>query len=384
MQRQAANHRRSGFARLPWVACVLAAAGIVAAAAFYAPRTANMPAAPPVAAPEASQILPGGTPATADKFPTESVGGEAVHGPPTISRLPSDNAELAAAHRTALPLACELIPPEQQPYPARYAPIDAGPSMGNARLLSRRGHVFSVGLGMTDADRESLPALSGRAILSYLHDQFMSIQVRRLKSSAGDSWFFHPRPVAAAISYRPGQPTKTVNQPVSKSLQSYRSLGLFLPEEAPATPENLRTVVLLYAAEATPQSPARFEYVFIRGRRRDDSPEALPELYAFGTADNRKTLHHYQSRANPARPDECTLVSLVYFTKFSLGGLYPAESATRRTEVHDHQWHAWAGLVAYTERQGWTGGFAANVTRVLDAWIDDQLHIDSPADSNDG
>ncbi len=315
-------------------------------------------------------------------YASESRFREKIRWVQTLSVLPVEDHRLASAHELARRNACEPIPAGEpvllhsfRPYLTRRDTREYGE---NVPALSTRQPIFSVGMGMLPSDQRALPTLSARRILTYLRGNYITLQVRVQKEPISGELFLHHRSLAGVAQYRASKLTQQPTEGLGKTLQNYRSLGLFLPEGEEPTPQNLRTLVLLHKSERASdagvhRSSTKYEYVFIRARTKGSGREQSLELHTFATSDRRQKLHYLKLGSEPSRSDFCSFKTMVYFTDYSHAGLYPVESASRGTVFNDRAEYAMEELEAYAVQHAWTGGVLQNVTPLLDAIIDGEI-----------
>jgi|GEM_PF-2162872 len=315
-------------------------------------------------------------PATSTRF------SEKIRWVQTIRVLPTQDLELESAHRLARRNACEPLPAGEptlsqsfQPYLTRR---DYREYAEKVPALSKRQAIFSAGLDMLPADQRNLPSFSGRRILAYLRSHYITLQVRVQKEPLSGALFLHHRSLAGVAQYQNSGLTQQPTEGLGKTLQNYRSLGLFLPNELEPTPENLRTLVLVHksdrAADANLKlSATKYEYVFVRAHPSGSRREPKLTLHTFATSDRRQTLHYLKPGGQPQHNDLCSFKTLLYFTDYSHAGLYPTDSASRGTVFNDQAEFSLEQLEKYATLQQWTGGALQNVTQLLDAIIEKKI-----------
>ncbi|QDT00212.1 hypothetical protein [Adhaeretor mobilis] len=299
----------------------------------------------------------------------------------TISSIPDKDFELAAAHDQALRDSCEALPAGDavlldgfQPHLTKHDDREYSEAVS---ALSTRRPIFTVGLDMFSIDQKNLPTLSGRSILSYLQSNYICLQVRIQKKAGSEDLFLHHRPIACVAKFKGTQLTQDLTAGMTSSLDNYRSLGMYLPKNQRPTPSNLRTLVLIHKGEGLDKEEKAFdkyELVFIRARQDRSDSEKL-ELHAFTTTDNRTMLHYLNCDEHPDDNDDCSIKTMIHFTKYSHAGLYPSESETRDTQFNDRSEYNMAALESYAEAQGWEDGPLKHLNQVLDDLIDGKVPV---------
>lgn len=297
----------------------------------------------------------------------------------TISSLPEKEFELAAAHDQARKDACEALPVGDAVLVSGFQPYltkrDYREYAEDVPALSTRRPIFTVGLDMYALDQRDLPALSGRKIVSYLDNHYICLQVRIQKEPVSEEMFLHHRPIACVAKFKGTRLTQEPTQGLTSSLNNYRSLGLFLPEDQRPTPSSLRTLVLLHRGETKDDRGVereKYEFVFIRARRDRLDPELL-ELHTFATTDDRTVLHHLNLDERPNDTDDCSIKTMIQVTDYSHAGLYPSETTTRGSQFNDQAEYSLAALETYAEEKAWEGGPLENLNRLLDDLIDSKV-----------
>ena len=277
--------------------------------------------------------------------------------PSVISRLPTEERAVARLHDRSIAMRCEAVEPELPAYPRPY------------RTEPYRQHAFSVGLDVAAVDRRDLPMLSRSQILRYLHGRCLSLQVQVQPGT--EAWFLGEQPSAAATSFGAGALTLSFTSDEAARLAEYRGVGLFVPSGKEGTPENLRTLVLLHRSRhgtSEDDVEENYEYLFVRAHPSEDASDQ-PELHSFVTTGGRQALHYLKSGERPRRTGECSIVNMLVFTEYTNLGLQPTASLTRESEVNDFASIAWSDLDEATTARDLKGGFAENVTTMLDALI---------------
>lgn len=301
----------------------------------------------------------------------------------TVTILPVTDYELETIHEQARGEACEAVPAGEALEVASFSPFLTARDyreLGNTNVtaLSTRQHVFSVGFDMLASDRSRLPRMSRGLITGYLNGQFITLQVRVQKDLLSGVLHLHHRPLAAVGSFRQRRMTQEPMETLSRSLRNYRSLGLFLEEDMPAIPENLRTLVWLHKSEReasgiSSQAAAKYEFVFVRARDDQDGVSARLKCHTFATSDERTRLHYLQPGADPSRAESCSIKTMLHFTEYSDHGLRPVASVSRGSIFNDQASYSLASLNEYAQAQGWAGDALGNLTKTLDAIIDGKV-----------
>jgi hypothetical protein len=299
----------------------------------------------------------------------------------TLSAIPRTRSELDAAHNRNKINSCEILAADGQFEVSTFTPFLTerdNRQIGKGLILpSIRKHVFSVGLDVAREDQSDLPLVSRSQILAYLRGHYVSIQARIKRDPLDNAKFLHHRPLAATVKYATSRKTEAFTEAVIASLRDMRSLGLYLPSDAPKIPENLRTIVIAHrnvmAGTGVKLDRARpdFELLFIRARESKDG-ESL-ELHAFGTTERREVLHYISKSRNPRRSADCGIKGTVAFTKYSHANLYPTEAVVRSTAVRGRTEFRMTDLSRFVQSLGLTGDALDNLNVVLDAMIDKRI-----------
>lgn len=301
----------------------------------------------------------------------------------TVHVLPATEYELGAAHDQARGEACEPIPGGEPREISSFAPYLTQRDYrefgdGNVPSLSTRQHLFSVGFDMLEFDRRQLPRVSGVFITRYLNVQYITLQARIQKDLVSEVLHLHHRPLAAVGSFRQRRLTQEPTETLARSLQNYRSLGLFLADGMPALPENLRTLVLLHKSEkdagaGLSQPAMKYEFVFVRALDEPEGAAGRLKCHTFATSDERTVLHFLQPGSDPSRPESCSVKTMLHFTEYADHGLRPVASISRGSIFNDQATYPMESLNLYAQSQGWKGGAIDNLTKTLDAIIDGKI-----------
>jgi len=249
---------------------------------------------------------------------------------------------METTHQLARRNACEPIPANEPVISQSFQPYltqrDYREYAENVPALSMRQPIFSVGMDILASDQRDLPGLSARRILAYLRSNYITLQVRVQKEPLSGDLFLHHCSLAGVAQYRATGLTQPPTEGLGKTLQNYRSLGLFLPAGLEPTAKNLRTLVLLHksnqaedagpnrsliyctsqnhlevpafsAAGTLPQGSgigSKYEYVFILARPQRSRQEQSLVLHTFVTSDRRQKLHYLELGSKPLRNDLCS------------------------------------------------------------------------------
>ena len=311
-----------------------------------------------------------------------------------LRSLPRTEAEVARAHEQHRGLACETLPAntllEQRSFLLEAAnPLDAldDARRRNSELpvpTSRRA-ILSVGTDMTRPDQQQLPALSRGQILDYLQGHYVTVQARVQRDLIDGELYLHHRPYAGVGLFRGPRFTEDGNELILESIQNIRSLGVYLKPGARATPQALRTLVLVHknmvvapaVTTAAPQASPAFELVFLHAR---PAARAKPttaskvtdelELHTIVTSQHRTRWNYLEPYQTPTRPADCSICATVYFTDYKVANLIPAATVTRRVTVRSRTGFEREALDRYAREQSWQGDALDNLTETLDAIID--------------
>lgn len=300
-----------------------------------------------------------------------------------ISQLPSSLREIDQHFQRSRAEACELIPAgeslEITSYTAALTERDRTEGRTRQLIPSSRRDLFTVGLEFEKRDEEALPTLSRGTIVEYLAEHYVSIQGRVRRDLLDRKLYYHHRPLALTARYRGSKLTQGFEGLVAYSIREFHSLGLFVPPDTRLKkPENFRTIVLLFRTEllvpGSQRSRESFEFVFIRGREEQGPDGAYLEPHVFLTSQGRTRLEYLGKSSRPLSPARCGILGRIVVTEFDGSGIVPKQSATRSYRF-DHRgvWDLRGAIETYCEQRQWRGGFAENVTAVLDAIIDGEL-----------
>jgi hypothetical protein len=224
---------------------------------------------------------------------------------------------------------------------------------------------------MLNDDQKQLPALSKEQILGYLKAHFVSIQARLYREPVSRAQYLGARVLAATRAYRGATATKPFTPTVAESVSNIRSLGLYLPERTPATPANLRTLVLVHKNQLSQETAgmsvpkSNYEFVFIRAR--ETRPDKI-ELHGFATSDERTRFHWLKVGESPALPVDCSVRGAVYFTEYSHQGLYPKNAVVRRSLIIGQRTFTWEKVERYA-RKSFKLTAMESIGQVMDAII---------------
>lgn len=301
----------------------------------------------------------------------------------TISKLPMTAREIDQEFQRSRSEACELIPQGESLEISSYASVlterDRTERLQRQLVPSSRRDLFNVGLEFERRDEADLPALSRGPIVKYLNDHYVSIQGRIRRDLLDRKPYYHHRPLALTAQYRGSKMTQDFEPIVASSMREFHSLGLFVPGDTRLkTPANYRTIVLLFRTEIMSlgsRSPREsFEFALIRGREELDADEWVLRPHVFVTSQGRTKLEYLRPSERPLSPARCGVLGRIAVTKFDSAGIYPQASATRSYRLDSQSvWDLDQSLDDYCRRQRWSGGFAENVSGVLDAIIDGEL-----------
>lgn len=295
----------------------------------------------------------------------------------TIRSLPRNDVELQLAHARSRGLACQTLaaeePLEVNDFTPYLTPADRQDDSA-APPPSTRRHMFSVGLDILPDDQTKLPLVSRRPILNYLDRHFVTIQARVQKDVETDALYLHHLPLAATGTFRGAKLTQGFEPVVANSIREFHSLGLFVKDRKPATPESLRTLVLLYrspmlsVSKATGQEQKvdNFEFVFVRAHEAPSTERFT--LHVFATANERKVLHYLRPFSPPARVGECGIHASILVTEYQ-SRVFPKESVVRKFGLRSRESFPLAKLDEYARAQSWRGDALDNLSDTLDAII---------------
>lgn len=307
----------------------------------------------------------------------------------TITSLPRTHSEVESLYGRHSGHACEIVPPGE---PFEMVPFSMFLTERERKAIksreimfpSSRRHVFSVGIDVLPDDQRQLPTLSAREIMKYINNHYVSIQARVQKDPVSGTLFLNHRPLAATMPCDRIRVTQDFQPAVKVSAQAYYGIGLFLEEGQEPVPENLRTLVLIHrnriiVPSTLIKAKSIYEWTFIRARPATVKGSESLVLHTFVTTGERSELHYIRPAPAPRRPTDASLIGSIIFTSYSGGGLYPEQSAMRRSSVKTKVSYSLSKLNELAKAQEWNGDALDNLTRVLDAIIDNKLPQDIAA-----
>ena len=302
----------------------------------------------------------------------------------TLSSFPRTDSEVAAAHRAAKGQMVDFLPEGEALAITSFTPYltQRDRKSKSTRLpdVSIRQPVLSVAIKVAEEDQVDIPQLSKASILSYLSDNYVSLQARIQKDAATRELYLHHRPLVATVKFGKVKLTEKFVPAVVDTLRDIHSLGLYLPPKTPPVPTNLRTAVMVHQHQALDMfgnEKERYEFLILRAKpiRRDGL-----KVYAFATSDDRRKLHYFKADESPQRVRDCALQATVRFTKYSAGQLIPAESLVRRYSFDSQATFAVERLDAFVQRdRKMDGDMWDHLNEVLDEIIDGGLRQHSAA-----
>lgn len=309
-----------------------------------------------------------------------------------IRIIPRSESEIAQAHERNRSQSCETVPPGEPLEIKGFKPVlterdRAEWGRGYRLLPSSRRNMFTVGLDMLSADRDRLPTVSGSQIERYIRGHYVTIQARVQKDPLTSKLFLHHRPLAATVSVGKGNLTEEFTDAVLTAVREFHSLGIFLPGAVARSPENLRTLVMIYRNKMAiptgvggkPQFRYVYEYAFVRARDvvEENQPDVANQRelvqYVFATSDQRRRLHLLKPWSTPTQPSDCGVRATVFFTEYTTLGLIPSKSATRSVVYSSHSVFDWPDLERYSAEQDWKGDALDNLPQILDAILDAKI-----------
>lgn len=292
-----------------------------------------------------------------------------------IKSVPRTDDDLTKSYDRARSGQCELVrsgePLEIKGFTPFLTPRDRA---SKEPIPSSRVHALSIGLEVGRQDRNDLPRLSRSAILEYVDDHYVSIQIRVQRDPVTNAQFLHHRPLAATSKYGRVRLTQDTTPAVLSSVRELRSLGVLMDEDAESTPENRRTLVLahrhsLQTGFDEEDEEINYELTFVRAVPENDEEDSPIELHTFVTTDHRTKLHYAKPGSYPSNADRASVKATVRFTEYSHAGLYPTKSSVRSTSVYDRGEFDFEKLDRYAESQEWEGDALDNIVPILDAII---------------
>lgn len=318
----------------------------------------------------------------------------------TLRQIPVSDSEVESAWKQAASMACEAISPNEPFEITRPTPFltDNDRRQATQRTLTpgMRQHMLSIGLHLPRKVEQSLPMLSKIPIMDYIRRHYVTIQARVHRDPVTGIPYLHQRPLAGTIQYSGSRMTLEFTDTVARSVNDFRSLGLWLGPDEDPTPQNLRTLVLVDRYEtgqsglSSGRSKAAFELMFVRARFKNkrgvagDQAESKSNmvmdengvsnliLHTFVTTNGRQTLHYIAPDAEVRDSQQCGIRVLVQFTSYAHGA-YPTGSVVIGQEVRSKMTYSEDKINRFARQKGWKGGRFAHLSQLLDAIIDKQL-----------
>jgi hypothetical protein len=255
----------------------------------------------------------------------------------TFSAFPRTETEVAAAHRAAKGQIVDFLPAGEALTVTTFTPYltqhDRTEKAGKLPDVATRQPVLSMGIRVPEEDQVDMPQVSRGLILDYLQDHYVSLQARIQKDAVSRELYLHQRPLVATVKFGKVKLTDDFAPAVVDAVRGIHSLGLYLPEQVPPTPANLRTAVLVYRHnELSPRGETRQRYEFLILRARPNKKDGLT-VHVFATSEGRAKLHYLKLGTSPQKVRDCVLQADVRFVKYSGGDLVPAESVVRRYQL---------------------------------------------------
>lgn len=326
-------------------------------------------------------------------WPVSVLAGDAVPWPTKVlHRVPRSEKEVADAHeqnKATSALTLEAGEPISVPLFSREISYTInGDTSNKVTVQAGRRPFLTFGMAMNADDQKELPWLSGGKILEHVNGTYLTVEARIERMKDGGEPFLHYRPVAGACTFDDREQTEELATMLLEAVNEVRSLGMFVKQGETLSAENLRTLVAVYRyvpkqskpADAPPGPPRPlYELLFLRARMSGTGDAPKVDLHAFASNSARDRIFYLRPYALPTSADECSIKSMIYFTQYSFGGLYPTASETRETEVHDRRSFSLASLDKYAKKAGWKGDALDNLTELLDAIIDGHVDGDPPA-----
>lgn len=304
----------------------------------------------------------------------------------TIQELPKTQLELKLAHQKSKSESCEIIAPgesvELTSFKTILTPRDQLESAKRRLSASNRLSALSVGIDILRQDRSTLPNVSGSLILDYLAKNYVNIQVRTRRDWLDRQLYFHHRPIAVTSLYRSSKLSQPFEPVIANSIHDFHSLGIFTPKTKKLTPQDCRTIVLLFKNVeliSDGMSQDNYEFAFIRGREGRLSHKL--DTHVFITTHARTRLSYMRPFIAPLNVNDCSIKGNVAITRYDSSGLYPKESATRSFTVNSKSIYSIDTIDSFCQRNALSGGFSGSLNEVLDAIIDNKLADTSASNS---
>ncbi len=301
-----------------------------------------------------------------------------------IKSLPNNVLELEAAYRQRKPDSCEAIPAKEPIELKNWSNVLTNRDQKRSKVKPldfARRTVISVGLKISESDRDSLPVLSRQTIADFLAQNYLSLQVRIIKEPKSGQWILHHRPLAAVARFRSVPLTQEFVEPVGQTTGEIRGLGLLKPSldsptDAPQTAVWLFRSTWQKLNEMYSSTHYEFAFIYAVPQNVVYTPDQLA-LHVIVTSEQRSKFHYLKFRKEgkhePQSATETDLTGAVHFTEFANDGLHPKRTVTRDGQVRDERDYSLNDIQDFLNTKGLAGSWEQNVEAILDAMVKNQL-----------
>ncbi len=300
-----------------------------------------------------------------------------------ITSLPKSFVELEAVHRQRANDACEPLPANEPVSMGRWMSIlthwDNRRKIPKELEFSRR-EVLTIGLQIPQDDQLTLPMLSKERILTFLNENYLSLQLRLVRNGTTKQVHLHHRPVAVVTKYRSAGLSQDFVEPLGQKTKEIRGLGVLRSPES--NPDPFQIAVWLFRSSwqtASERFPTiHHEFIFIRSKNGIESSQsdAIP-LEVFATSEGRTRFHYFGVRTLPASEirsvSNADLVGRIHFTHYASDGLHPSQSVTRSGEVRSSRVFSLRSVEKFMNEQGLVGDWQDHLPLILDGLADARI-----------
>ncbi len=298
-----------------------------------------------------------------------------------LRKLPRDEAAMATAHKKSRDAAVQVIAGDPLQVFDFAENTSYGVTVGGKKLqlpyrYSRLG-ALTYGMQLTPEDQASLPSVSKRRILRKVNGNYISLQLRVQRDEATGNVYLYYKPFAVVGAYGNAERSQEFSPLMEDSVRDVRGVGLFVKPGTPPSAEAFRTFVAINKNTLAIDSPDSDEpvlkphYEFFFGRLRVDG-DAM-QLHVFGTTQHRTQLNYFQAYSAPTTPEECMMLSTIFFTEYTIAKQSPSAKAARDVVVQRRRQISLDDADAFATEKGYEGDAWDNLTAILDAIIDGDL-----------
>lgn len=297
-----------------------------------------------------------------------------------LSELPRGEAAIAEAHEKSRDAAVQIAagdPLEVTNFEGKtsYSVTIAGKKRELPYTYSRLG-ALTYGMQLTPEDEANLPSVSKSRILSKVNGNYISLQLRVQRDESTGNVYLYYKPFALVGAYDNQERSQEFSPLMEDSVRDVRGIGLFVKPGTTPSAEAFRTFVAINKNTITvdngSEEPAlEPHYEFFFGRLRVDGDDV--QLHVFGTTEYRQKLNYLNAYRAPATREECTMLSTIFFTDYTLAKQSPSAKAAREVLINRQAQVSLDQANEYAMSQGLEGDAWDNLTEILDAMIDGQL-----------